>query len=251
MLHVLVGSNDDDFNTLVDVARDGKRAVGWVVPKKAAGGDRVLLFTRSRGFVADALVASEKEPGEFGQKRVFRADVGPVRLFPSPVPTAYIVKVMPEWPWPTYPRSYTTPPEPIAEALLAAIRAFEIDLGPVEADSTETFTEGKVHQQTVSRYERDPGARAACIRHHGVACAVCGFTYGEVYGPEFEGLIVVHHLTPISTKGEAQAVDPVADLRPVCADCHLIIHRRVPPFTIEEVREMLTAASDEPGEVGG
>jgi 5-methylcytosine-specific restriction protein A len=64
-------------------------------------------------------------------------------------------------------------------------------------------------------------------------------------------LIVVHHLTPISTKGEAQVVDPIADLRPVCADCHLIIHRRVPPFTIEEVREMLTAESDDPGEVGG
>jgi hypothetical protein len=48
MLHVLVGSNDDDFNTLVDAARDGKTAVGWVVPKKAAVGDRVLLFTRVR-----------------------------------------------------------------------------------------------------------------------------------------------------------------------------------------------------------
>ncbi|NLX95228.1 MAG: hypothetical protein GXY83_03535 [Rhodopirellula sp.] len=146
MLNVLVGSNDDDFHTLVDAARDGKNVVGWVVPKKAAVGDRVLLCTPSRGFVADALVASEKEPGEFGQRHVFRADVGPVKLFPSPIPIAYIVTVMPERPWPTYPRSYTTPPEPIAEALLAAIRAFEIDLGPVDADSTETFSEGKVHQ---------------------------------------------------------------------------------------------------------
>jgi hypothetical protein len=34
------------------------------------------------------------EPGEFGQKHVFRADVGPVRSFPSPIPLAYIVKLI-------------------------------------------------------------------------------------------------------------------------------------------------------------
>jgi 5-methylcytosine-specific restriction protein A len=91
----------------------------------------------------------------------------------------------------------------------------------------------------------------ACIRHHGAACAVCGFSYGETYGPEFDGLIVVHHLNPISTDGDPHDVDPIADLRPVCADCHLVIHRRPTPFTIEEVREMMANASAGPGEVGG
>jgi len=251
MLHVLVGGNADDFDTVVDAGRNGESVIGWVVPKKAVVSDHVLLFTRSRGFVADALVASPQVPGEFGQKHIFRADVGPVRLFSSPIPLAFITRVIPEWPWATYPRSYTTPPPPIAEALLAAIRGFQVDLGSSEADSTETFTEGMVHRQVVSRYERNPNLRAACIRHHGPACAVCGFSYGETYGPEFDGLIVVHHLTPISTDGDSHDVDPIADLRPVCADCHLVIHRRPTPFTIEEVREMMAHASAEPGEVGG
>jgi hypothetical protein len=248
MLHVLVGSNAADFETIVDAARNGENVADWVVPKKAAVGDRVLLFTRSRGFVADALIASPKVPGEFGQKQILRADVGPVRLFPSPIPLAYIVKVIPEWPWATYPRSYTTPPPEIAEALLAAIRGFETDLGLDDGADTGTFTEGTVHQQTVSRYERNPDARAACIRHYGTACAVCGFSYGETYGPEFDGLIVVHHLMPISTGGERHELDPVVDLRPVCADCHLIIHRRTPPFTIEDVQEMMANASGEVGD---
>jgi hypothetical protein len=251
MLHVLVGSNDEDFDAVVDAARDGKRVVGWVVPKKAAVSDRVLLFTRSRGFVADALIASDKEPGEFGKKHVFRADIGPVRLFPSPIPLAYIAKVLPEWAWATYPRSYTTPSTSVEEALLAAIQAFQVDLGPAEAGAIETFTEGTAHRQLVSRYERDPNARAECIRHHGTACAVCGFSYGETYGPEFDGLIVVHHLTPISKGGEQHTVDPIADLRPVCADCHLVMHRRTPPFAIEEVQGMMANVSDDLGEVGG
>jgi predicted HNH restriction endonuclease len=56
-------------------------------------------------------------------------------------------------------------------------------------------------------------------------------------------LIIVHHLTPIATRSEQHDVDPVAALRPVCADCHLVIHRRTPPFTIEEVRTMMEEAA--------
>jgi hypothetical protein len=36
MLHVLVGSNDDDFDAMVDAARKGGAVLGWVVPKAAA-----------------------------------------------------------------------------------------------------------------------------------------------------------------------------------------------------------------------
>jgi predicted HNH restriction endonuclease len=34
-------------------------------------------------------------------------------------------------------------------------------------------------------------------------------------------------------------VDPVADLRPVCPNCHAVLHSRRPAYSIEEVRGLL------------
>jgi hypothetical protein len=250
MMHILVGSNDDDFDAVVDAAKRGGAVRDWVVPKTAAVGDRVFLFTREHGFVASASIVSKGTPGEFGKKQVYRADVGPVVLLPCPVPLAYVTSILPQWGWATYPRSYTTPPESICDALDGAIDDFQSGLGPGEPDQPDTYTEGKMRRALAVRYERDPEARAACIRHYGAVCAVCGFAYGEIYGPKVDGLIVVHHLTPVAARGEQYKVDPVADLRPVCADCHLVIHRRAPPFTIAEVRLMMEEAAESVSQEG-
>jgi len=37
-------------------------------------------------------------------------------------------------------------------------------------------------------------------------------------------------------------LDPVKDLRPICPNCHAMIHRREPPYTIEDLRVMLRAS---------
>jgi len=31
-------------------------------------------------------------------------------------------------------------------------------------------------------------------------------------------------------------VDPATDLRPVCPNCHEMLHKKDPPYTIEELR---------------
>jgi 5-methylcytosine-specific restriction protein A len=89
----------------------------------------------------------------------------------------------------------------------------------------ENFPEGLVRQILVDRVERSPEARARCIELHGHRCAACGMDFAEIYGAEFEGLIHVHHLHPVSrAKGHARHVDPRRDLRPVCPNCHAAIH---------------------------
>jgi hypothetical protein len=99
-----------------------------------------------------------------------------------------------------------------------------------------SYTEGSVKQVLVNRYERDPHARRACIRHHGTKCSVCDTDLNSVYGPVAAGFIHVHHLLQLSNIGSDYAVDPVHDLRPVCPSCHGIIHRRNPPYSIDEVK---------------
>jgi len=95
---------------------------------------------------------------------------------------------------------------------------------PEEVEETSTYSEGSVHRILVNRYERDPQAREDCIKRYGPTCVVCGFRFGAVYGSLADGYIHVHHLAPLAEIGEQYAVDPITDLRPVCANCHAIIH---------------------------
>ncbi|MYD87520.1 MAG: DUF3427 domain-containing protein [Acidobacteria bacterium] len=110
--------------------------------------------------------------------------------------------------------------------------------GPDEVSSREHW-EGAVRQVTVNVYERDRAARQACIDHYGDACTACGLRLGERYGPLGADYIHVHHIVPLSELGQDYKVDPVKDLRPVCPNCHAMIHRRNPPLSVEAVRLLL------------
>jgi|GEM_PF-928459 len=101
--------------------------------------------------------------------------------------------------------------------------------------------EGTVSRITVNAYERNARARQLCLEHYGANCAVCGFDFGKQYGVVADGVIHVHHLKPISEIGEGYKIDPINDLRPVCPNCHTVIHlRKDPPYSIEEVRAFLS-----------
>lgn len=99
------------------------------------------------------------------------------------------------------------------------------------------FHEGTAEYVTLSKYERNQKARAACIAARGTACAVCGIDFGKVYGPEFAGKIEVHHIVPISEIGEDYVVNPVEDLIPVCPNCHTALHsKKDGVYTVEELK---------------
>jgi hypothetical protein len=110
---------------------------------------------------------------------------------------------------------------------------------PDELDSSQPLVEGSRYQVTVNAYERDPRARQLCINKYGTICVICGFSFGHVYGAVADGFIHVHHLRPLSEIGTEYEVNPVEDLRPVCPNCHAVLHRRVPAYSIEEVRAFL------------
>jgi 5-methylcytosine-specific restriction protein A len=113
---------------------------------------------------------------------------------------------------------------------------------PEEIPNEEPLYEGAKQRVWVNAYERSQAARRRCVAHYGMACVICGFGFLEAYGDAGEGFIHVHHLTPLSEIGEGYEVDPIRDLRPVCANCHAILHRCQPPYTIEEVKGFLEQA---------
>ena len=110
---------------------------------------------------------------------------------------------------------------------------------PEEIAATTSLVEGAVFRVIVNAYERNPEARRRCIERHGTNCCVCGFNFGGVYGEVAEGYIHVHHLRPLSEIGREYVIDPIEDLRPVCPNCHAVLHRRIPAFSIEEIRAIL------------
>jgi 5-methylcytosine-specific restriction endonuclease McrA len=108
-----------------------------------------------------------------------------------------------------------------------------------ELPSEMGYVEGAAHPVLVNAYERNRQAREKCLRHYGRTCVVCGFNFEARYGESAAGYIQVHHIVPIAQVGKEYRLNPIADLRPVCPNCHAVIHRREPPFSIEEVKHML------------
>ena len=98
--------------------------------------------------------------------------------------------------------------------------------------------EGGDWQLLQTRYERSRYNRAICLNHYGFTCRGCGAKMSELYGPIGDGVIHVHHLVPLSSLGDRTYVDPIADMVPLCPNCHNIVHRVEPPMPIQSLNEL-------------
>lgn len=109
----------------------------------------------------------------------------------------------------------------------------------VPPSSAPYYSENASVTVRANKYERDRAARRQCIEHHGARCAVCDFDFERSYGALGQGCVRVHHLVPPSQLGPGYRLDPVRDLRPVCANCHYMLHRTDPPRSVEHLRRLL------------
>lgn len=120
----------------------------------------------------------------------------------------------------------------------ANIQSVEIYPDEIYPDM-EDLREGKGKKVYVNVYERNPAARQQCINHYGCLCCICGFNFEETFGEIGASFIHVHHLVELSTIGKEYSIDPINDLKPVCPNCHAMIHKRKPAYSIEEIRQYL------------
>ena len=116
---------------------------------------------------------------------------------------------------------------------------------PEELPDDRKFEEGATTQVLINRYERDRAAREQCIRHYGAICVACGMSLADRYGSEVSGLIHVHHISPLASIKRTVEIDPVHDLRPVCPNCHAVIHSVREPRTVDQVKEMIRKKSSQ------
>ena len=146
--------------------------------------------------------------------------------------------------WNTQASGITIAPEAAAQlesmwsAFLAALGEEPVT-SPEEVAAAETYFEGATRRVSVSIYERSGYARRRCVEHFGHQCAVCGMDFEKVYGTLGHGFTHVHHVVPISSIGRAYRLDPIKDLRPVCPNCHAMLHRGGKVLSIEQLRKLL------------
>lgn len=112
---------------------------------------------------------------------------------------------------------------------------FELDELPIVIGEVE----GTRSEKTCGRYSRSVKNKIRCLEKYGYVCLACGLNPSSIYGPIGRNIIHVHHLTPLSLMASESVVNPETDLVPLCPNCHNFAHKRNPPFSLEEIRELL------------
>ena len=116
------------------------------------------------------------------------------------------------------------------------LKKYEINL--VNTTKKIILEEGSPVKITSKAYERNLKARLECIDHYGTKCRICGFSFEDRYGAIGHNIIQVHHKIPLSKIGKKHNVCPIEDLIPVCANCHMIIHKNKRPVSIEKMKKL-------------
>ena len=113
-------------------------------------------------------------------------------------------------------------------------------------NENELISEGAVRNKEARN--RSKKLREAAISYYTqdgkLRCEICGFCFSEKYGQLGEGYIDIHHIKPIcqySANGVNEFIkNAVKDVRPVCANCHRMIHRDPKkPLSMEELKAIV------------
>ena len=116
----------------------------------------------------------------------------------------------------------------------------------------DMITEGNRFLTINNVRKRSQSLRQAAIEHYKqqngkIYCDVCGFCFEEAYGDIGKDFIEIHHIKPLyqySNEGfKAYIPEAIEKVRPLCANCHRMIHRNPKrPMSIEELKDKMIRA---------
>ena len=109
---------------------------------------------------------------------------------------------------------------------------------PSSSDDESDFVEGAKYNVILSKHERSKSARKRCIDYYGCKCMFCGYDFETNFGEIGKGFIHVHHIVPLEEIGKSYKVNPVKDLIPLCPNCHAMVHKRKPPYSLHELQKI-------------
>lgn len=132
-----------------------------------------------------------------------------------------------------------------AAAIRTAAAAGEFDginsLGDAASDEFEA-PEGRllVRRHVLrerNRSLRDRKIQRALADSGRLACEACGFDFRRAYGQRGDGFIECHHVVPLHVGGQSRST--LDDLSLLCANCHRMIHCKVPWISVIQLKRIL------------
>ena len=118
----------------------------------------------------------------------------------------------------------------------------EDDYKPAEGITTlKELRQYKTHR----RIERTTDNSRKVKRELGYTCQACGFNFKNKYGKlslnkKKEEFIEAHHIRQIQDLPEGEVVEfNIDDFAVLCSNCHRMVHRKNPPYSIDEIKKML------------
>ena len=75
----------------------------------------------------------------------------------------------------------------------------------------------------------------------GYTCEACEFNFNHFYGKIGEKFIEAHHNVKLSDLPEGKRVklDYKNDFSVLCSNCHRMVHKKNPPFTVQEIKKII------------
>lgn len=102
------------------------------------------------------------------------------------------------------------------------------------------FKEGIRQRKEVSFFSRNPRLVLMAKEVYGYRCNVCNFDFEDFYGDIGKEFIECHHLDPLSESDTKEiAGTHLEEVITVCSNCHKMIHKKSPPYTIEELKRKI------------
>lgn len=132
---------------------------------------------------------------------------------------------------------------------LAGIEALPKENKVNAFDENININEGSKNVTSTYRYERSKQLKEYACNAFAVdgqiSCACCNFNFNQFYGNELGGTYIeIHHIKPIfkyqDEDMEKTMKEALANLVPLCSNCHRMIHRkRNNPLKVEDLKEAI------------
>jgi predicted HNH restriction endonuclease len=130
-----------------------------------------------------------------------------------------------------------------AKDQLDAVEQVDTDDDPLIYAEGRTTIKRRVVRQRSAGLVNEAKARFAA-EHGELRCEICDLNFAEVYGEIGAGYIEAHHPDPIS-EVEGERFTDVNGIVLVCANCHRMLHRKTPPYSIDALRDIVRAQRNE------
>lgn len=96
-------------------------------------------------------------------------------------------------------------------------------------------------------FARNPALARDAKQAKGYMCEVCSFSFAKTYGALGSEFIEAHHLDPLSERPAVEwsevLTTSIAGIAVLCSNCHRMVHRRIPAYSLDELRSYLQSAA--------